>query len=112
MIKIPVSNYPNQSFVCTVPVNEQNINFRFRLWYNEQAQYWMLSIDDVKTEKNLISNIPVIASNYRFCNILYQMDYLKIGVCFVVPTNNDKKSMPNDKDLGIGYFLVWSDNNG
>ena len=51
MYRIPLTNSPNQTFTCIVPVNNRNVNLRFRLWYNYAAKYWLFSLYDVKTEK-------------------------------------------------------------
>lgn len=112
MYKIPVSNSPNQSFVCTVPVNGRNLDLKFSLWYNTQANYWLLSAEDVRNGKVLFSNLPMISSSRLFSNILYQLEYMKIGICIVLPIIDNEKSMPDDKNLGTGYLMIWGDNDG
>lgn len=110
MYKIPLTNSPNQTFTCIVPVNGKNVNLRFDLWYNGQGNYWSISIYDVKTEKPMISNLPMLVSAGVFSNILYQLDYMKIGIAIVVPLVPDDLSNPNDENLGSSYALVWGDN--
>ena len=111
MVKIPLTNSPNQRFTCTVPVNGENKNFRFELWYNYQAEYWLFSLYDISTESYIFSNLPLLSSNYKFYDILYQLDYMKIGVCIMLPLIVDKKSAADDKNLGTSYVMIWGDNN-
>ena len=111
MVKIPLTNSPNQKFTCTVPVNGENKNFKFELWYNYQAEYWLFSLYDISTESYIFSNLPLLSSNYKFYDILYQLDYMKIGVCIMLPLTVDKKSAADDKNLGTSYVMIWGDNN-
>ena len=111
MVKIPLTNSPNQKFTCTVPVNGENKNFRFELWYNYQAEYWLFSLYDISTESYIFSNLPLLSSKYKFYDILYQLDYMKIGVCIMLPLIVDKKSAADDKNLGTSYVMIWGDNN-
>ena len=110
MYRIPLTNSPNQTFTCIVPVNDKNVNLRFRLWYNYTAKYWLFSLDDVKTEKEIITNLPLLVSAGKFSNILAQLDYLKIDVMIVVPLAPDLLEYPSDENLGSYYALVWGDN--
>ena len=111
MVKIPLTNSPNQKFTCTVPVHGENKNFKFELWYNYQAEYWLFSLYDISTESYIFSNLPLLSSNYKFYDILYQLDYMKIGVCIMLPLIVDKKSAADDKNLGTSYVMIWGDNN-
>ena len=111
MVKIPLTNSPNQKFTCTVPVNGENKNFKFELWYNYQAEYWLFSLYDISTESYIFSNLPLLSSNYKFYDILYQLDYMKIGACIMLPLIVDKKSAADDKNLGTSYVMIWGDNN-
>ena len=111
MVKIPLTNSPNQKFTCTVPVNGENKNFRFELWYNYQAEYWLFSLYDISTESYIFSIFFLLSSNYKFYDILYQLDYMKIGVCIMLPLIVDKKSAADDKNLGTSYVMIWGDNN-
>lgn len=110
MYKIPLTNYPNQSFTCNVPVNGSNIEFRFELWYNEVAGYWLLSLYKVIGNVPLFSNLPLLHSINTFSNILCQLGYKNIGGCIIAPTYIDRRSMPDDNGLGTTYIMVWGDN--
>lgn len=110
MVRVPIRAYPNQSFQCRVPVNGTNRNFGFFLWYNEQAKYWLMTLTDVDKEETLFANIPLLSSGIYFHDILTQFGYKEIGMCFIVPVTNDKASMPNDKNLGAEYVVIWGDN--
>lgn len=111
MYRIPLTNYPNQKFVCTVPVNDENKNFRFELWYNYQAEYWLFSLYDLQTNSYLFSNLPMLTTYGQWCNMFYQLDYLKIGICFMVPSTSGISDNPNEDNIGTGYLMIWGDNN-
>ena len=110
MVKIPLTNSPNQTFYCVVPVNNKNINLRFNLWYNIQAGYWLLTLSDYKTGKEYFSNLPLLFSYGKHFNILSQLGYKNIGMCFMLPKEEDVKSAPDDKNLGKAYVMIWGDN--
>lgn len=112
MYKIPVSNYPNQTFVCSIPINGQNKELRFKLWYNYEAEYWLMSIEDYKTGKDLFNNIPLLSSKGKFFDILCQLGYKEIGKCFMLPIQDDGKSQASDLTLGDIYYMIWGDNDG
>ena len=112
MIKVPLTNAPNQKFQCTLPVNDENIQFVFELWYNDQAKYWMLSLSNKTTREQIFVNLPLLATKSDvFGNLMCQLEYKNVGICYVFPTKEDQKSMPNDKELGELYLMVWGDNN-
>lgn len=111
MYRIPLTNAPNQTFNCTIPVNGNNKEFRFDLWYNYEAEYWLLTLSDVKTEQVILSNIPLLCSNSFYYDIFYQLGYLKIGICSILPIVEDIKSMPDNTNLGTSYLMIWGDNN-
>ena len=112
MYKIPLTNSPNQTFSCSIPLNGKNVRFEFNLWYNYQAEYWMLSLYDYASEKLLFSNLPLLASNGKFSNMFYQLEYMMIGICIMVPTIEDVKSQADDTNLGTSYIMIWGDNDG
>ena len=111
MVKIPLTNSPNQKFTSTIPVNGENKSFRFELWYNYQAQYWLFSLYDIATESYIFTNFPLLSSNNKFYDILCQLDYMKIGICVMLPLIDDKKSAADENNLGTSYVMIWGDNN-
>ncbi len=111
MYKIPLSNYPNQTFTCNVPVNGENKNFRFELWYNYDAKYWLLSLFDINSNSYLVSNLPLLVTYGEWANMFYQIDYMKIGICFIVPSESGRTDNPDDTNLGTSYLMIWGDNN-
>lgn len=110
MYKIPLSNYPNQSFTCNIPINGENVNLKFSLWYNYQAKYWLMSLSDVKTETTLFYNLPLLSSKGKFRDLFCQLGYLHIGMSIMLPVVEDQSSMANDKNLGTSYVMIWGDN--
>lgn len=110
MLKIPLTNSPNQRFQCTLPVNDENITFVFELWYNYEAEYWLMSLTNKTTDEQIFVNLPLLATkNDVFGNIMCQLGYKNVGICYVFPTSEDIKSMPNDKELGSLYLMLWGD---
>ena len=110
MYRIPLTNSPNQVFSCSVPFNEKNVEFKFELRYNYIAEYWSLTLSDVKKEKVIFSNLPLLVSEYDFSNLFSQLGYLNIGACFIIPKIEETKSMPNNEELGDSYIMIWGDN--
>ena len=113
MYIIPLTNSPNQSFVCTIPINGENKELRFSLWYNYQAEYWLLSLSDVKSGEELIANFPLLTSKNRFFNILAQVTYMNIGMCFMLPSvdkSGEYLSQASDENIATDYYMIWGDN--
>lgn len=110
MYTIPLSTSPRQSFKVNIPVDGENKYFEFNLLYNKQGNYWMLTIRDGKTRDVIISNINVLPTFGPVnSNILYAYKYLRIGSAYVVPMIKQGITMPDDKNLGTDYVLVWGD---
>jgi hypothetical protein len=101
---IPVTNEPDQNFICTVPVNGQNITLRFRLRYNTQGGYWWLTLAD-KNGNVLVDGVPLLTGQ----NILEQYQYLNIGSAYVVKTGSSPLDSPDEQSLGKDFLLVWGD---
>ena len=110
MYKIPLTNSPNQTFQSVIPVNQTNINFNFHLWYNEVASYWLLTLSNYKTGEEYFSNLPLVSSKGMFGNIVNQLAYKNIGMCFMLPTSEDLKSAADDQNIGQKYIMIWGDN--
>lgn len=109
MYKIPLKPFPNQKFKITIPVDGDNLTLNLSLSYNSVGNYWMLSILD-KQNNVLISNINVFTTFGEVqSNLLYMYSYLNLGSIRVVPLKKNNVSMPNDKNLGVDFILVWGD---
>ena len=112
MIKVPLTNSPNQRFQITLPVNDENIQFVFELWYNEQANYWLMSLTNKTKQEQVFVNLPLLATKSDvFGNMMCQLEYKEVGICYIIPTSEDLKSMPDDTNLGSLYIMIWGDNN-
>ena len=110
MFVVPLSPFPNQSFNIVIPVDGVNRSFRFDLWYNEVAEYWLMTVTDIKTQEVLFRNFPLLTSTNAMLNLLKQLSYKEIGMACVLPRIIDySKSMPDDENLGTDYVLVWGD---
>ncbi len=112
MYNIPVTNYPNQTFQCTIPVNGENKEFTMQLNYNPIAEYWSLTLVDSLTEKVIFSQLPLLSTIYQFwSNMVFQLTYKEFGEIYIVPIGNDvKTSAPDSTNLGSTFCLLWGDN--
>ena len=111
MLVVPLTNSPNQSFYSSIPINGENREFKLELWYNYEANYWLLSATDLMANKKLFTNLPLLVSYGRFANILCQLAYKQIGFSGVLPRVSEfPESMPDDENLGTSYILIWGDN--
>lgn len=111
MYTIPLNNSPNQRFYASVPINGENREFKFNLWYNSIAEYWLISVEDMVSGEKMFDNLPLLVSYGRFEDILCQLKYKQIGLAGVLPkVANFQKSMPDDTNLGTGYILIWGNN--
>ena len=110
MFVVPLTTLPNQTFNIVIPVDGVNRTFKMDLWYNEVAEYWLLSCTDIKTDEVLFRNLPLLTSMNTTFNILRQLSYKEIGMAGVLPRVIEfSKSMPDDTNLGSEYVLVWGD---
>lgn len=110
MYTIPLTNAPNQTFFCNIPLNGGNKKLRFDLRYNTKAQYWMMTVTDARTNEEYITNIPLLSSNYAFRNLFNQLGYKNIGKCYIYNKAGYVYSMPDDEDLGTAFLMLWGDN--
>ncbi len=112
MYNIPVTNYPNQTFQCTIPINGENKEFTMQLNYNPIAEYWGLTLIDSITETVIFSQLPLLSTLYQFwSNICFQLTYKEFGEIYIVPIGMDVKGSAPDADtLGSKYGVFWGDN--
>ena len=110
MVKIPLTNSPNQTFACSVPINGVNRRFKFNLWFNYQANYWLFSLYDVANESWIFLNLPLLVYKGSEWNIIHQLDYMKIGICIMLPEVADKVGHPTENNIGTDYIMIWGDN--
>lgn len=108
MYRIPLTNAPNQTFSCKVPVDGQNLNFKFAFSYNEVGGFWSMSLADYSTEKDLLTNVSLLSTKGASANILQFYRHLGIGSAYVVKLSDDAKPLSAD-NLGTDYCLLWGD---
>lgn len=110
MYLVPISNEPNQTFTCYVPVGKDTRIFEYKLSYNAVAQYWTMSVKDEETGEDLLRSVPLLTGEYPATNLLEQYSYMGIGSAVIVPVGiTDKTKVPDDNTLGTNFLLVWSD---
>lgn len=110
MHKIPLTNNPNQTFRVTVPLGDENKDVTVRLNFNEEANYWLMSLSDSVTEQSIFVNLPLLSSRYYYCNMITQLDYMNIGSIYIIPIELSNNSAPDSFDLGTKYIMVWGEN--
>ena len=101
---IPVTNDPDQSFICSIPLGGKNVQLRFRIRYNSEAKYWWMTISDSKG-KVLIDSLPLLSGG----NLLEQYRYLGLGKAYIVSSGNTILEDPDDLTLGTDFLLMWGD---
>ncbi|UUZ80630.1 hypothetical protein LJK88_38220 [Paenibacillus sp. P26] len=106
---IPLIKSQNQSFTITLPVNGQNMTLTLGFTYNTQGEYWFMSVRD-RTGALLLDAVPIVTGEYPATDILGQHDYMNIGTAIVLPDNNLQIGIPAFDDLGVNYYLAWTDN--
>lgn len=106
--KIPLTNAPNQTFNCKIPVDGRNLSLKFQIAYNEVGCFWNMTLTDAATDKVLLTNVPLLPTSGQYANILAFYDYLNLGSAYVIRLTKDIKSLTAD-NLGEDYCLLWGD---
>jgi len=106
---LPIAPGRNQTFTCTLPVDNKNITLNFSLTYNSPGGYWFMSISDHETGEMLIDSLPVLPGEYPSANLLGQYSYLGIGSAVLISASGDN-SMPTFDSLGREHLIAWGDN--
>jgi len=104
---IPLTTNPNQTFISTLPIDNKNIELKFYIRYNTEAEYWTMSITDVSTQTLLIDSLPLLTG----FNLLEQYDYMGIGKAFIIKSGSPNTENPDDTNLGTDFLLGWCGNN-
>lgn len=106
---LPVVSEPNQTFECTLPVDEKNRKFRFFFQWNPIGEYWQFNLYDLNNNGNQVLNNQVVyCINYPYNNIIKKFLYKEIGSLYVVSTGTNK-DRPNFTNLGTDFILIWGD---
>jgi hypothetical protein len=106
---VPVDSSPNQSLQVTLNVNGDNKVVDLRLWYNEVAAYWVLTIIEPVTGNILIDSIPLMSGDYPMGNILASYSYMNLGSLYVVNFAKVPTDRPDHTNLGTDFLLIWGD---
>jgi len=110
MYIVPLTTEPNNTFVCSIPIDGQNRRLSFMFRYNSIAKYWTMRVSDPNERRVLIDSLPVLIGRYPSANLLEQHVHLGIGSATVVqigpPTESEN---PDDTTLGTNFYLMWGD---
>jgi hypothetical protein len=104
LYEIPLTNDPDQTLAVTVPIGGVNINLRLRVRFNTQANYWWMTVADIKGNV-LADAIPLLSGG----DILGQFQYLGLGSAYVVNMGNSIMDSPDSTNLGTDFRLWWGD---
>lgn len=106
---IQISALPNQTFNATLTVDGKKLTIRIQLRWNIQAQYWVMSIINIKTGDYYVDDIPLMAGVMPTVNLLQPHNYLKIGSCYIVNISGTDSDIPDQYNLGSDFILLWGD---
>ena len=67
---LPVTATPNQTFECTLPIDNGNKRFRFFFEWNPIGDYWQFDLYDLSTGNQLLNKQAVYSISYPYNNKL------------------------------------------
>lgn len=100
---VPMQAIPNHTFSAVIPFDDQNINLRFTMQYNEICNFWFVDIS--QNDTMLLSGYPLIPAQ----DLLEQFQYLGIGHAYIVPITQVTKQFPDYNTLSSEWAVVWGD---
>ena len=107
---IPLDTTPDQQFSVTVDVGGKNVPLILHFRYNTEGDFWHMDVTDARSQKMLISNLPIVTGQYPAADLLRQHQYLGIGSALVVKnTETTEADTPGLFDLGTDFLLLWGD---
>lgn len=95
--------------VYNIPVNNQNqisqvqllnVQYTFRLMWNQFGNCWYLDISDIN-DNYLVNSVPLLSGR----DILKQFKYLNIGGALIVYNSLNPLLPPGFSDFGVTSFL-------
>ena len=95
--QIPVNNQ-NQTF----QVQLLNVEYTFRIMWNQFGNCWYLDIGDINNNP-LIDSLPLLPGR----DILKQFKYLNIGGGLVVYNTSTPLLPPGYNDFGVSSFMYF-----
>lgn len=106
---LPVNSDPNQTFECSLPIDDKNRRFRFFFEWNPIGEYWQFDLYDLNQGGKQLLNKQVVCSiDYPYNNILKTYTYKELGSLYVISLL-PSKDRPGYNNLGTDYVLVWGD---
>lgn len=100
--EITLSADPNQKYTVAVPGDKRNIEFIITQSFNEQANYWTISIYD-KTGTPIVMDVPLLTGQ----DLLEQYQYLNIGSLYVINYGDSTIENPDSKNIASNFKLLW-----
>ena len=108
---VPLSSLPNQVLSVTLSLNGGTLTVGIKQYFNRIGGFWCIDIYS-SSGTLLIASVPLITGSWPGGNILAPIDYLQIGQAFVINQNGASTDFPTSTNLGSGFTLLWTDNDG
>lgn len=106
---VQLNSLPNQTFNVTPTIDGKKLTIKVQLRWNIQAQYWVMTVINIKTGEYYVDDIPLMAGILPTINLLEPHSYLQIGSCYVVNISGSSTDVPNQYNLGTDFILLWGD---
>ncbi|GHU69744.1 hypothetical protein FACS1894184_14240 [Clostridia bacterium] len=107
---VPVTSKPDHTLAFNQEINGEKKPLAVRLRYNMFAEYWYMDIMDAVSRKLYASCVPLVIGEYPCADMLEQFSYKGIGKAIIAKiTDLTKSDIPNIRNLGIEFTLVWGD---
>lgn len=87
--------------------NQRTLKITFE--YREYIDKWMATVQDVKTGKCVIANIPLTASKDLVNDLFKQIRYLNLGSCWVASGYGEYAGENPTLDDVQNYEVIWGD---
>jgi len=105
----PIKDSLNQVITLNLEIGKETKRVRLSLIYQEKTNLWYMSLSDVQTEEEYLSNVPLLSSGTNANNLWEPFYYKRVGLLFCYP-KSDSPSTPNpSKDNLDEFYIVWSD---
>lgn len=107
VVKVPITNDPNQSFSISVPAGEENRVLDMFAYFNTISSFWELRISDGATGDELINGLPLLYGIPPADNLLEAFEYQDIGQAYIVKISEDAPENPTTDSWDKDFELYW-----
>lgn len=110
LYEMKLTNAPNQDFVLNnILIDGVNRSFKVLLSYREICGYWTMTLYDQNTQKEIISNMPLVTGVFLngAGNMLSQMEYMNLGQIGIFANNENTTDYPNVENIETDFSFFW-----